>query len=147
MDTAYNEVGGPLEEQHGSIYTGLEKIIEAGEKILIDAGIAEEWIEVITRLTQSSIEIPFVTISGILDLSLSASNGIQIIKEALEAAEKVDGPDVAKIEITAIGAPHYRVVIEAKDYKSAEKALEKAVELVITNIEKAKGTGKFERTK
>ncbi|MFQ5818511.1 MAG: translation initiation factor IF-2 subunit alpha [Candidatus Heimdallarchaeota archaeon] len=147
LDAAYNEVGGPLEERYGSIYAGLEKIIEDDKKILINAGIAEEWIEVVTRLTHSSIEIPFVTISGILDLSLSASNGIQIIKKALEAAEKVDGPDVAKIEITAVGAPHYRVIVEAKDYKSAEKALEKAVELVITNIEKAKGTGKFERAK
>lgn len=147
LDSAYNEVGRPLEERYGSIYAGLEKIIEEGEKILRDAKIPKEWIEVVSRFTHSSIELPFITISGILELSLPASNGIQIIKKALEMAEKADGPDIAKIEITAIGSPHYRVVVEAKDYKAAEKALEKAVNLAITTIEKAKGTGKFERAK
>ena len=147
LDTVYDEIGEPLEEQYGSIYAGLEQVSEVGEKILIDAGISEEWFPVVIRLARSSIEIPFVTVSGILELSLSASDGVQTLKDALVAAEKVDGQDVTKIEITAIGAPHYRIVVEAKDYKSAEKALEKAINLAIDKIKKAKGTGKFERAK
>jgi translation initiation factor 2 subunit 1 len=146
-DTVIKEVGRPLEEQFGSIYAGLEAVSEHGEKPLIDMEIGEDWIPVIVRIAQSSIELPYVTVSGALELSSTASNGVEVLRGALEEAEKLNGSDVTKIEITSIGAPQYRILIEAKDYKSAEKAMENAVNLIIKKIEAVKGTGTFERIK
>ena len=147
LETAYKELGWPLEEQFGTIYAGLEALSEKGESALSNMEISEEWIPVIVRIAKSSIEIPFVTVSGILEVISTASNGIEVIKDALESAEKINGTDITKIEIKSVGAPQYRIIVEAKDYKAAEKSIETAVNLITNIMEKGKGTTKFERTK
>ena len=56
--------------------------------------------------------------------------------------EMVDG---AEIELLYLGAPKYRVKVVAPDYKTAEKALEKAASAAIGVMERAEGAGKLVR--
>jgi translation initiation factor 2 subunit 1 len=68
---------------------------------------------------------------------------VNVIRRALRSAEpKVDG---AEIELLYLGAPKYRVKVVAPDYKTAEKALEKAATAAIGVMERAEGTGKLVR--
>jgi translation initiation factor 2 subunit 1 len=44
-----------------------------------------------------------------------------------------------------MGAPHYRIMVKAPDFKIAETELQKAAERAVAAIQKAGGTGSFHR--
>ena len=79
--------------------------------------------------------------TGHLQLTCSAPDGISIIKKALKSAEpKIAG---VSIELLYLGAPLYRIKVTAPDYKKAEKAIEKAANAAIAVVEKSDGEGKL----
>ena len=88
----------------------------------------------------SKIKIPSVEIRGIMEITNSSSNGIDVIKENLLNLLEKD----SKIDVTYLGAPKYRLSIVAEDFKTAEKILKPIVEDLQSIITK-KGTFKFTR--
>ena len=89
----------------------------------------------------SKIKLPSVEIRGILEITSTQSNGIEIIKNILLDVLKKD----TKISITYLGAPKYRLSIISEDFKIAEKTLKPIIEEIQSNIIKKKGTFKFTR--
>ncbi|MFB5624400.1 MAG: translation initiation factor IF-2 subunit alpha [Nitrosopumilus sp.] len=89
----------------------------------------------------SKIKLPSVEIRGIMEITNSKSDGVEIIKKTLLDVIKKD----STIDITYLGAPKYRLSITSEDFKSAEKLLKPIIEEIETNIEKKKGTFKFTR--
>mgnify|MGYP001590163656 FL=1 len=67
---------------------------------------------------------------------------MDIIKEALKKAEEAAK---GNIMIKYLGAGSYNMVINAKDYKEAEKLLKEATENAIEHIRKKEGKGEFIR--
>ena len=57
-------------------------------------------------------------------------------------AENVEG---AKIEITYLGAPKYRLSLISQDFKSAEKSLKPILEKIEKNVKKQNGVYNFTR--
>ena len=89
----------------------------------------------------SKIKLPSVEIRGIMEVTNSNSNGIEIIKESLLQILEKD----SKIEITYLGAPKYRLSVIAEDFKTAEKILKPIIEEIESIITKKKGTFQFTR--
>ena len=89
----------------------------------------------------SKIKLPSVEIRGVMEITNSNSNGIEIIKKSLLEIIKKD----PKIEITYLGAPKYRLSIKAEDFKTAEKILKPVIEEIDSKISKNKGSFKFNR--
>ena len=89
----------------------------------------------------SKIKLPSVEIRGIMEVTNSNSNGIEIIKESLLQILEKD----SKIEITYLGAPKYRLSVIAEDFKTAEKILKPIIEEIESIITKKKGTFEFTR--
>ena len=89
----------------------------------------------------SKIKLPSVEIRGIMEITNSKSDGIEIIKKTLLDELKKD----STIDITYLGAPKYRLSITSEDFKSAEKSLKPIIADIQSNIEKKKGTFKFTR--
>ena len=89
----------------------------------------------------SKIKLPSVEIRGIMEITNSKSDGVEIIKKTLLDAIKKD----SAIDITYLGAPKYRLSIRAEDFKTAEKSLKPIIEDVQKKIEKNKGSFKFTR--
>ena len=89
----------------------------------------------------SKIKLPSVEIRGIMEITNSSSNGIDIIKDNLVEILKKD----SKIDITYLGAPKYRLSIISEDFKSAEKILKPIIQEVEANMIKKKGSFKFAR--
>lgn len=146
LDEAYEKVGWPLEDKYGEIYAGLEEAAEKGEQPILDAGVSEEWSKVIAELAKAYVETPKVKIKGIFELTCLKHDGVEAIKKALIAAEKVTGGDV-NVEIYTVGAPRYKIEVTAKDYRQAESIMKEAVNAALTVIKEEGGRGTFTREK
>ena len=88
------------------------------------------------------MKLPSVELRGILEISNNQSNGVELIQKTLTEAENtVD----AKIEITYLGAPKYRLSLISQDFKSAEKSLKPILEKIEKNVKKQNGVFNFTR--
>jgi len=85
-----------------------------------------------------------VEISGFVDLTSPAPDGVEAIKKALKQAKRVKDKNIA-LDITYVGAPRYRIHVKAPDYKQAESVLKKAAQSAVKHIEQHGGEGAFHR--
>jgi translation initiation factor 2 subunit 1 len=101
--------------------------------------------EVKNTLEQASkrIPIPLVEISGIMEMTFKKPDGIEIIKNALVNGE--DNKAGAISTITYTGAPRCRNMVDAENFRVAERFMNSTIEKTRTNIEKQQGTFRFLR--
>ena len=144
-EEAYNQVGRVLEDRFGSLYDGFENVVIQGEKSLLKAKIPSDWIKTITEIAEANIRIPLMKVKGTIELTCTASNGVTVLRNAFKKAKKVRRPENADIKIYVTGAPKYRVEVSAKNYKEAERLLEKVVNTAFETVKAAGGDGKFTR--
>jgi len=140
MKEAIEKIGIPLEDRFGDLYAAMEASVINGPKVLIEAGIPEDWANKIYEIAKHHIEPPIVKISGVLTLKSTKPKGIEDIKTALLLGEENEN-----IEITNLGAPRYRIEVTAKDYKTAEAILKEVVDKIINKITELGGVGSFTR--
>ena len=139
LDQGYEEVGYYLMDEFGDLYGAFETAAEEGEKSLINREVDKQWAEAITEVAKKNISPPEVHITGYVDLKSYASNGVEVIKEALLTV-KEDG-----IAIQCVGAPRYRMTVKSSDYIEAETMLKKAAQIAIDEVVEAGGEGEFYR--
>lgn len=142
-EALYKTFGWDLEETYGSLYAAFEAAAIDSE-VLEEDGFSGDWFDAFVELAEENISIPFVTIHGYLDVTSPASDGVRRVQESLAAAENTEFEDV-DIEVQYVGAPRYRVVVTAPDYKIAEDELEKAAGRSLKLIEEKGGKGEFHR--
>lgn len=136
----------PIEEAYGSLYAAFEEAIVQGPEVLTKIGVPDDIAQVLAEIAKEKIRPPRVEIKGILQLTSAKPNGVNVVKKALQAAQKVSVPDTARIQIYTVAAPKYCLAVEAENYKQAEMVLQKASETAIKAIAKA-GEGSFKREK
>jgi translation initiation factor 2 subunit 1 len=88
------------------------------------------------------MKLPSVELRGILEISNNQSNGVELIRKTLSDAENVED---AKIKITYLGAPRYRLSLVSQDFKTAEKSLKPILEKIEKSIKKQNGKYNFTR--
>ncbi len=142
-EALYEEWAFDLEETYGSLYSGFEAAAIDPE-VLKEDGFEGAWFDAFIELAQENISIPFVTITGYLDITSPAPDGVKKVQQALEEAGGSEFEDV-EIAVQYVGAPRYRVRVTAPDYKIAEDELEKAAKRAIKVIEGTGGEGAFNR--
>jgi translation initiation factor 2 subunit 1 len=145
LEQAYREVGFVLEEEFGEIYGAFEEISAMGEEALKGIKIPKEWVKPLVKLAQENVSIPKVKIDGYVDLRSREPNGVEIIREALISAKKLDHGEDVSLDISYVGSPRYRITVVAYDYKTAEEALRKTAEHAINIVTQKGGEGKFYR--
>ena len=136
-----SDLSSKISEEYLSFYTFFEDVAK-NKGLLEEIGLQKEIENELYDAIKSRIKEPIVKIGGELSLVSYAPNGIAIIKEALVKASE---PNPEKIRITYEGAGKYRLVLEAPNYKEAEKLLEKSTSAAIDSIKKQKGEGSFAR--
>ncbi|MEM3397184.1 MAG: translation initiation factor IF-2 subunit alpha [Thermoplasmata archaeon] len=141
VDEAMKQFGRKLIEKYGGIYPAMEEAVRK-RKALKSAGFDGEWVEVFTKVAKENIVPTSAEISGIVELRHNGSEGIIEIKKALAKMIETE-PD--SISVQYLGAPRYLVIVKAKDFKSAEKILEKGVNTCLSEIKAAGGSGEFKR--
>ncbi len=130
LDDAYREAGWKLEEAYGDLMAAFEEAAIRGEEVLRKAGVPEEWIAPLLEEIRRHVEVKRVRISGILTARSYAGDGVERVRETLLEVKNTilaTSKDLS-VKLYTVGAPRYRLDVESFDYKTIEKALEKAIE-------------------
>lgn len=141
VQECYEEFGYKLIEKFGSLYGAFEQCA-INPKSLAENGFEGSWTSTFIEIAKENIVPPFVQIDGQIELTCPLPDGVDKIRGALLA-----GLDLAKenVKIQYIGAPRYRIVITAPDYRSAEEEMKRISEKIVTTIRQSGGQGVFHR--
>ena len=133
------ELQTELTEVFETLYGAFEEAA-MHEGSIVDAGFEGDWIQPFIELAVENIIPPFVEIRGILTLQVQTSNGVETIRDALIAAEKISSPeDEIEVHCYYDGAPEYRMVLKAPDFKTAEDLWIEVSKSVVSIIEENDG--------
>jgi translation initiation factor 2 subunit 1 len=136
------ELEDKLNQKYDFIYDVFEIAAIKGIESLSNLDLKPEVLEAIEQESKK-IQIPFIEVRAVIEISIKKGDGIEIIKNILKGTE--GSKNSAKIEITYIGAPKYRITVTAENFKIAEKVLNNTIEKIKNNLEKNGGTFKFHR--
>ncbi len=136
------EVEDKLLQKYSYLYDAFEAVSMNGLDAMSSIDLPQQTIDAIQEASKR-IPIPQVEISGIMEITSKESNGVEIIKNTLTNSEGNGGSAVSAI--TYVGAPRYRIVVRAENFKMAEKFLNNTVDNTRSNIEKQQGTFTFIR--
>lgn len=124
----------PLEEEHGELYFAFEEAKKQGKEFF--EGIPDI-ADAVWKVIDKRISLPSVEIKGELVVESTAGDGVERIGAMFK------GLDAG---VTYLGAPRYRLSVEAVDYKEAERKLEKILKKLRKKAGKTE-TVSFERRK
>lgn len=140
VDDAYDKFGNELLEVYETLYGAFESVVATPEDFLSE--FTGEWTVTFIEVAKENVTPPFVQIDGILEMTSSAPNGVELIKEALMAGLAAA---TISVEITCIGSPKYRVVVTASEYKEAEDEMKEVTGKAIEHMVAAGGIATLKR--
>jgi len=144
-DEQVAEQTSELVDAFGTLYTAFEEAAMQ-EGALENAGFEGEWMAPFIEIAVENIIPPFVEVRGTLTLSINVSDGVSVIRGALEAAESLSN-EAEEIDVKCFydGAPTYRIELKAPDFKVAESMWEQATQAVVNHMVAAGGEATAER--
>jgi translation initiation factor 2 subunit 1 len=146
VDDDFRRIANELIDAHGSLYDGFEQAAILGPEALEKTDLSDEEIDAIVDTARENVSVPYVTVTGYVDLEAAGGEGVETVREALEAAEgNGEVPDEVDLEVAYVGAPEYRIRVQAPNYKTAESQLEESAARAREAIEAGDGTGDFHR--
>ncbi len=141
IEQCYSQFADDLIDKFGSLYAAFEQCA-ASENALEENGFEGEWTSKFVAVARENVTPPFVQISGIVELKCPTPDGVDSIRKALlSGVDEVD----ERVSVQYIGAPRYRVVLSAPDYKSAEEDIRAVTNKMIATVKELGGEGTFHR--
>ncbi len=124
------------------VYDAFEDVARKGPDVLDKLDLSNDVKKAIEE-ESSKIQVPQVEVRGVMEISSKKPDGIELIKMTLASIESSKGS--AKAQVTYIGAPRYRIVVTAENFKVAEKSMNHAIEKVRSAMDKQHGMFNFIR--
>jgi translation initiation factor 2 subunit 1 len=145
-DETYTAIANELIGAHSSLYDGFKQAAIHGDEALESTDLSEDERESIVETARENVSVPYVNVTGYVDLENPSPTGVDGIREALQAAEgNGEVPDEVELEVSYVGAPEYRISVRAPNYKTAEAQLEASAERAVAAIHDHDGAGEFHR--
>ncbi len=145
-DDDYRRIVQALLDEFETLYGAFEQAAIHGVEGLDEVDLDDEEVDAIVETARENVSVPYVTVTGYLDIESGAADGVDVIREALKAAEgDGDIPDEIELDVTYVGSPEYRIRVKAPNYKTAESQLEASVERAQSAIDRGDGTAQFHR--
>jgi translation initiation factor 2 subunit 1 len=145
-DEQYGAVANALLAEFGSLYEGFEQAAIHGQSALEDTDLSDDEAEAVVGTARENVSVPYVNVTGYVDLRCPVGDGVDAIREALQVAEgNGEVPDGVELSVSYVGSPEYRIKVRAPDYKTAESELEASADRARTAIETHGGTGRYHR--
>lgn len=129
-------------DKFGGLYSPLEEALDEGPEALVEAGVSTDWAQALTEISKTRIKLERSKVRATVSVSCQKPGGLEKIKQAFAAAKKVRKPRGTEVKIYTVGAPKYRVEVEAKNFEAAEKTLNSVVEEVLSSIKSQGGEGR-----
>jgi len=142
------EVWKALEEHYGEVMHAFERAALEGEGVLRAAGVPERWVKHLMDVVAKHVTVERAEVEGVFVVRSFRPDGVNAVKKVLEAAvaaAKSAAGDGVEVKVYAIGSPRYKIEVVANDYKTAEKALAKAVSEAESVAKKEGAEVKFQR--
>jgi len=136
-----------IEGYYGELYAALEESVFRGEEALLEAGVSKKIATKLAEISKSKIKAPSVRVRGTLKLSNTKPDGADLLRNAFKKAKTVKTPKDADVKIYVLGPPKYRIEVNARNYKDAEKILEQKTNAIINAVIETGGTGSFKHSK
>ncbi|RJQ16832.1 S1 RNA-binding domain-containing protein [Candidatus Woesearchaeota archaeon] len=134
----YPKIATPILKQFDYVHSAFQEVVERNVS-LASFGVPQEIAEKLDKIIIEKVKPKSVIIEGSLHLVLYTPNGVETLQNVLHAAED------AQTAISYEGRGRYRVLVTAKEYKTAEKTLKEKLDGIQKGIEGAKGTFAFDR--
>jgi translation initiation factor 2 subunit 1 len=145
-DEQYAAVANELLAEFGSMYEGFEQAAIHGPEALETTDLSDEEVTAVVDTARENVSVPYVTVSGYVDLRAPGPDGVDDVREALSAAGgNGEVPEEVDLDVAYVGAPEYRIRVKAPNYKTAEAALEESADRAREAIEAAGGSADFHR--
>ena len=145
-DDSFRRIANELIDTHGSLYAGFEQAAIHGPEALDATDLDDDEVGAIVETARENVSVPYVTVTGYVDLEAPGGDGVEDVREALRAAEgNGEVPDEVDLEVTYVGSPEYRIRVQAPNYKAAEDELEASAGRADEAIEASGGTAEFHR--
>ena len=135
LEKAYADISKVLLPKYDMIQYAFEDLVE--NKVSIADKIPKEYAE-IEEIVKEKIKPKKVIISGVITISIYHESGVEIVKDALDKASK-------DTDISYLGAGRYSLVIEASNYKEAERILKESTDAARKVIETNDGSFVFKK--
>lgn len=134
------KIGKKLIKEYDSIYAAFENAAFEGYEVL-KPKVGENFAKAMAEIAIENIKPQKVKVRGYFEIRCPGSDGVERIKKILAKAndEKVE------VKVEYVGAPRYRIVVTAEDYKVAEKTLKKIVDTTTREAKKLACECKFVR--
>ena len=118
-DITFDLAKKEISKKYEDIYDCFEMASETGEEALEGIDIPKSLKAQIVELVKKNIKKPVFEINGIIKLVSFAPDGIERVKEIIGEATKSN----EKLNVHYLGAPNYKVTLDAESYKDGEKTL------------------------
>jgi translation initiation factor 2 subunit 1 len=141
-DSQLNEIEDKILQKYDYVYDVFETVAKKGIESIQNLELPDDVLKAIEE-ESSKIQIPHVEIRGVMEISLKKSDGVDIIRNILTAVEA--SKSGVNVSVIYVGAPKYRIVVTAENFKVAEKAMNNIIEKVRIAINKYNGTFNFIR--
>ncbi len=129
----YEDIAKHVFKKYEFLHQAFEEVVESDldlAKLGIDKNVAKELEEII----RDKIKPKFVNIKGVLSITTFQEDGVELVKKSLLEGLKVN----KKNEIKYLGAGRQSLVVEAKDYKEAEKILKDTLDIIKKGLPQGK---------
>ncbi|MBU2476002.1 S1 RNA-binding domain-containing protein [Candidatus Micrarchaeota archaeon] len=136
FDEAWENTAELLLEEFDSLPEAFNAISVSGK---IPSSIKSPWSNELLELVKKNVVVPTKTVKGVIEITSFQSNGIELIKEALNSAGKDS-------DIIYAGSGKYQIKVVSADYKSADKKLSDSIEKIEKVIARTKGKFEFKKT-
>jgi translation initiation factor 2 subunit 1 len=143
-DERYESVANALLAEFESLYDAFESAAIHGDEALDGVDLDDDDVATVVSTARENVSVPYVNVTGYVDLECPTGDGVDHIKEALQAAEG-DVSEELELSVSYVGSPEYRIQVQAPDYKRAESELEASAERAREAITAAGGTANFHR--
>jgi len=145
-DEEYESIANALLAEFPTLYEGFEQAAIHGNEALEDVDLPDEQVAAIVETARENVSVPYVTVTGYVDLESADSDGVDVVREALQAAEgNGEIPEEVELSVSYVGAPEYRIEVRAPDYKTAEAQLEASAERAEAVVRDQGGTAGYHR--
>lgn len=127
IEDAYREVVWRLEDKYGDVMYAIERAILEGPRVLLDAGVSEDWAKLIIDEAPRHVKVKEVYVRYKLTVQSFKPDGVKRVKKCLESIADYIESRGAKFRLYSSGSPRYILEVYAEDYRTAESIAEEAL--------------------